>query len=427
MRIAAAGAGHTVAVLPPTVRASVDDRRWRSAARLVVVAAGAVALPGAPTVATAVGAAAVLAAFAVAVVTMPSLGGALRPAAERPFLPWPAVLVADLAVAGLAGLLLFDLGLGPVAMLAPLALVGAQAHEHGAEAARTGAGLLFAGLVALVLVGPGPPPSWRDAVALCFTFALGALAVLAGSSVREAEAVTVEDRASIQAFRESIITTVSHELRTPLTIVQGITWALVSRWDQLPETQKLDLIDTLSVNIASLDASVLHFLDAGRLARGEWELRPGWVDAAAMVQQVVAKLGPVLAGYDVQPRIEVEQVWGDEEALGRALELLLVNACRFSPPASAIGVRVTGGAGGYEISVADRGQGISPRDLPHVFEPLWRSDVQESGVSRGAGLGLAIVKELAERHGGRASVTSVRQRGSTFRITLPAAPQGSGG
>ena len=173
---------------------------------------------------------------------------------------------------------------------------------------------------------------------------------------------------------------------------------------------------------------MLHFLDAGRLARGEWEVRAGWVEVAPLVERVVAKLAPMLAGYPIQQRLEADRVWGDEEALFRVLELLLVNACRFSPPSSPIGVRVSGGeAKGWDLSVTDKGQGIPPKDLPHVFEPLWRADVQESGVSRGAGLGLAIVSELAERHGGRVSVTSSRGRGSTFRVWLPAAPVAAAG
>ena len=67
-------------------------------------------------------------------------------------------------------------------------------------------------------------------------------------------------------------------------------------------------------------------------------------------------------------------------------------------------------------------EGISPADLPRIFDRLWRADVQDTGVSRGAGLGLAIVKELAERHGGTATASSVKGRGSTFRIRLPAPP-----
>jgi len=223
-----------------------------------------------------------------------------------------------------------------------------------------------------------------------------------------------------------VVTTVSHELRTPLTIIQGLTSTLVSRWDALPETRRLDLIDALGVNVASLDASVLHFLDAGRLSKGGWEVRPKVVKVAPLLDQVLAKLEPILAGHDVQSRLEDQEVWADPEALGRVFELLLVNACRFSPPPGSITVRVSGSrVAGWEIAVGDRGQGISSEDLPKVFDRLWRGDVSETGVSRGAGLGLAIVKELAERHGGTAAAASRKGRGSTFRIHLPPPPPGS--
>jgi signal transduction histidine kinase len=144
---------------------------------------------------------------------------------------------------------------------------------------------------------------------------------------------------------------------------------------------------------------------------------------STVLDKVATKLDPMLAGYALQRRIEADRVWADEEAVFRMIELLLVNACRFSPPSSPIGVRVAGTEqAGWEVSVVDKGQGIPPKDLPHVFEPLWRADVQESGVSRGAGLGLSIVSELAERHGGKVSVTSARGRGSTFRVSLPPPP-----
>lgn len=90
-------------------------------------------------------------------------------------------------------------------------------------------------------------------------------------------------------------------------------------------------------------------------------------------------------------------MWADPEAPARVLELLLVNACRFSAPAALITVRVAGSrVTGWEMPVSDRGQGISPSDLPKVFDRLWRADVAERGLSRGAGLGVAIVEELTD-------------------------------
>ena len=81
--------------------------------------------------------------------------------------------------------------------------------------------------------------------------------------------------------------------------------------------------------------------------------------------------------------------------------------------------RAVDSGGAVEISVIDRGPGIPPHQLALVFEPLWRADVSQTGISRGAGLGLAIVRGLAEMHGGEASVSSVKGRGSTFRVLLP--------
>jgi signal transduction histidine kinase len=71
------------------------------------------------------------------------------------------------------------------------------------------------------------------------------------------------------------------------------------------------------------------------------------------------------------------------------------------------------------ISVTDQGQGIAAKHLPHIFEPFYRADVSETGVSRGAGLGLFIVKELAERHGGSTRVSSTPGRGTTISVELP--------
>jgi signal transduction histidine kinase len=125
----------------------------------------------------------------------------------------------------------------------------------------------------------------------------------------------------------------------------------------------------------------------------------------------------------VQIDVPDEGIWADPEALGRILELLLANAVRFAPLATLVAVRATRGAdAGVALSVSDRGPGIAARHLPHVFEPFWRADVTDSGVSRGAGLGLFIVKELTERHGGTVKISTAKGRGTTVVVSLPGPP-----
>jgi two-component system sensor histidine kinase KdpD len=236
--------------------------------------------------------------------------------------------------------------------------------------------------------------------------------------LRAAEAEARQKAEALDEFRREIVTTVNHELRTPLTVIQGLVNMLARRWDRLDESTKLDIVDNLSMNVSSLDASILHFIDAARIERGG-DVRPEHVALAPVVEDVQAKLASVLAGYTLAVRLEVDTAWADREGLGRVLELLVENAARFSPLGTTISVRARRDTDGVVLSVADQGGGIPASQIDRVWEPFWRADVTDSGVSRGAGLGLAIVKELADRHHGTASVSSVRGRGTTFRVTFP--------
>ena len=393
-----------------------SEAAWRPGCRALLGAGALAGLGGASSPLLAAVVVLVVAAYA-----------ALVACRNRVVLRWWGWATADLGVVAAAAWLLASGDLLAVAVLLPALAAAATAVDHGRARALTIAAAATALLGLVQILGPGAGASWRAAAGVVGAGVLSAWAALAGAAMGAAEEERAAERRSVDALKEQVVTTVSHELRTPLTIIQGLTSTLVSRWDALPETKRLDLVDALGLNVASLDASVLHFLDAGRLAKDGWEVRPVVVEVAPLVEGVLAKLDPVLAGHEVARRMEVDQVWADPVALGRVLELLLVNACRFSPPAGSITIRCTGSmADGWEVSVADRGQGISPVDLPKIFDRLWRADVQETGVSRGAGLGLAIVKELAERHGGTATATSTKGRGSTIRVMLPAPPFGAG-
>jgi signal transduction histidine kinase len=242
----------------------------------------------------------------------------------------------------------------------------------------------------------------------------------ATASTRAAAAAAEREAAErYDALRRELITTVSHELRTPLTLIQGLVDTLASRWTRISEGDRMDLVDDLALNVASLDASVLHFIDASRLARDEVDIESEWIELEPLMAGAQSKLESALGGRTVQVALGAQRAWGDPEAVTRMVELLLSNAARFSAVGSAITVGSREMAGATVISVTDQGQGIAHKNLPKVFDQFWRADVSETGVSRGAGLGLSIVKELAERHGGSVRVTSTQGRGSTFSIELP--------
>ena len=116
---------------------------------------------------------------------------------------------------------------------------------------------------------------------------------------------------------------------------------------------------------------------------------------------------------------DVLSVRADEQQLRQLLVILIDNALKYTPSGGHLTLSGSVDATGVTISVADTGAGISPDDLPHIFERFWRADKVRSRESGGTGLGLTIAKQIAERHGARLGVQSEVGHGSVFTIRLP--------
>ena len=118
---------------------------------------------------------------------------------------------------------------------------------------------------------------------------------------------------------------------------------------------------------------------------------------------------------------------GDADRLGQVLRNLISNALRHTPAGGRVTVSVGRSGERVRLEVADTGTGISPEDLPHVFDRFYRGDKSRSRRGGGAGLGLAIARQLVIAHGGEIAAESVLGAGTTFRVTLPAAATGDKG
>ena len=108
--------------------------------------------------------------------------------------------------------------------------------------------------------------------------------------------------------------------------------------------------------------------------------------------------------------------------LSQLLDNLLENACKYSGPGTPIFVRVWREPGAVALAVEDRGCGIPPEDLPHVFEPFYRADSARQAGLAGVGLGLAVARRIAATHGGTITAESTQGMGSRFVVRLPQAP-----
>jgi signal transduction histidine kinase len=113
---------------------------------------------------------------------------------------------------------------------------------------------------------------------------------------------------------------------------------------------------------------------------------------------------------------------GDPQLLARAVENLLDNALRYTPPGGQVALGWRHSEAGVIFTVADSGPGITRSDLPHLFTPLYRGTASSHRPGGGAGLGLAISRSILEAHGGALSGANGPLGGAVFTGTLPDCP-----
>jgi signal transduction histidine kinase len=214
---------------------------------------------------------------------------------------------------------------------------------------------------------------------------------------------------------------VSHELRTPLTSIKGfLTTLLADDITWAPEQQREFLL-IADEEADKLTALVEQLLDLSRLQAGHLQIKPRPIRLADIIDKAAAQIAFLSARHrlnvQVSPRLPLVQA--DPDRIAQVLANLVGNAAKFSPADSPILVTAQQVNDCIELSVADRGPGISPENQEAVFEAFRQIDLDNGRRSSGAGLGLAICKGLVEAHGGSIWVDSAHTPGTRIVFTLP--------
>ncbi|MBQ5938440.1 MULTISPECIES: cell wall metabolism sensor histidine kinase WalK [unclassified Massilia] len=213
---------------------------------------------------------------------------------------------------------------------------------------------------------------------------------------------------------------VSHELRSPLARLQ----AAVGLAHQRPEriASSLERIERESVR---MDKLVGELLTLSRLEASNGVARRESVDLAELVDAIVedARFEAGEANPDDTPRIAVEaegsvSVDGDPDLLWSALENVVRNAVKHGAAGGLVKVVVGATDGMARVEVLDRGPGIAPAELAHIFEPFYRANPSGTSVD-GHGLGLAIAQRVVRAHGGDIAAANREGGGLQLRISLP--------
>jgi two-component system, OmpR family, sensor histidine kinase MprB len=216
---------------------------------------------------------------------------------------------------------------------------------------------------------------------------------------------------SVDAQRQ-LVADASHELRTPVASLRTDIEVLREN-PALPDGERERMLTHADARIAELGALITDVIE---LARGdEIEGAVAEVRLDLLVGEAVERMRRHAAGREFDLTLAESVLVARPDRLARAVNNLLDNAHKFSPPGAPIKVEVADGA----VTVRDHGPGIPEAELPHVFDRFHRG----AGVREvpGSGLGLAIAKQVAEAHGGVATVANAPGGGAVFTLRLPAA------
>jgi signal transduction histidine kinase len=290
-------------------------------------------------------------------------------------------------------------------------------------------------LLAVAPLGALPLLVWQQLgdggllVGLAALFAVLILAVEARNLATARAEVEVERDQLVRAnaLQRDLTHLITHEVKNPLTSVLVYT-QLVER--ALPRDDARERVPAHVARIKQAAQAIQQLID-DLLQLGRLE-EPGEVPAAERItpaqvlQEVATDLEPLAEAKRQVLRIEVAEALPDVLAppllLRQALSNLVSNAIKYTPDDGQVLVwaRPLGGNGDVALGVTDTGIGLSQEDVARLFTKFFRSADPRARKERGSGLGLALTSAIIARIGGRIEVESELNKGTTFRIVLPA-------
>jgi signal transduction histidine kinase len=225
-----------------------------------------------------------------------------------------------------------------------------------------------------------------------------------------------------QQARDRQLAAIAHELTRPIAGMQAAVETLRDGADEDLEIRD-SLLAGMEEELARLKRMITTLQGLHKRGLEPIQLNRTEIVFDRLVRAAGANFEPVAARTGVALSIDIAndlpKIRADEDRLIQVLTNLLDNAFKFTPPGGKIIVRASKESDGICITVADTGVGISPAELPNVFQQFYRGDETRPPEKRGMGLGLAICREIITAHQGKIWVESESGEGAIFTFTLP--------
>jgi len=225
------------------------------------------------------------------------------------------------------------------------------------------------------------------------------------------------------ANQQHFIADASHELRTPITLMRADAEVLL-RGRQRMETEDADLLEDIVAEAHHMANIATNLLTLARLDTGAAHQEHEVIDLTKLAKEAVQRVQALAEQRDITVQIEQSTalyVIGDPMQLEQAVLGLLDNAVKYNRQGGHVTARTLAQDKQALLEVRDTGIGIAAEHLPHLGERFYRVDKARSREAGGTGLGLSIARGIAVAHGGRLSLSSVPDQGTTVTLTLPLA------
>ncbi len=218
-----------------------------------------------------------------------------------------------------------------------------------------------------------------------------------------------------ERLRKRLMTDVAHELRTPASVVKSQLEAMADGVLE-PSPERMALCVAEIDRLSSLISEVEQIAD---LEGKNLTLQKEPKDIADFLGKTAESFRPLFdaAGIILTSGLETGVIANiDEGRFRHVIENLLSNALRYTPSGGTVRLRLYSRKNEFFIEVEDSGIGISPEDLPYIFDRFYRADASRSRNTGGRGVGLAIARAAAEAHGFKITVKSEPGKGSIFTV-----------
>jgi two-component system sensor histidine kinase KdpD len=221
-----------------------------------------------------------------------------------------------------------------------------------------------------------------------------------------------------EALKATLLASLGHDLRTPLTAIRVAATNVKSPW--MGESERIEQSDLILAEVERLTRLFQNVLEMARIDAGPIATESRLVHPSEIVAAARSQVEHALQAHALDVHIDADlPVRVDPRLTATAVAHLLENAAQYAPAGTGIHVNADVSNGELRIRVRDHGPGVSPTDLPHLFERFYRGAAAKTRAS-GTGMGLWIARGLLAAERGRVWADNCPDGGAEFTVAIPA-------